>query len=74
VSDQLRHRQHSGPKTRITRIDLKGSPFDDLAGIRLVLALLDSPHHDATIDRLLAGLISPSEKWRSISHSAQSNR
>jgi hypothetical protein len=74
MSKQLRHRQHSGPKTLITRIDLKGSPFDDLAGIRLVLALLDNPHHDATIDRLPAGSISPSKQWRSISHSAQSNR
>jgi hypothetical protein len=56
------------------RIDLKDGPFDDLAGIRLGLGLLDGPHHDATIDRLPAGSISPSKQWRSISHSAQSNR
>ena len=40
--DQLRHRRHTGPEARITRIDLVNNPFDELAGIRHGFELFNS--------------------------------
>src|SRR5579863_3249931 len=68
--DQVRHCQHTGMQTRIIRIDFKDNSFNDLAGIRLGTELLSCAHHDATVNCLPAGSISPSKLPYSLSASA----